>query len=46
MRIIEVDPAKQINKDQEIMVENLPENKGELVEAVRAVNRWKEKRIY
>ena len=45
LRFIEVDPARQIKKDQEIVVETLPGNEGELVEAVRAVYRWNENKI-
>ena len=45
LRFIEVDPSRPIVKDQAIMVETLPENEGELVEAVRAVYKWDKKKI-
>ena len=45
LKFIEVDPSRRIDRDQEIMVEALPRNEGELVEAVRTVYSWKERKI-
>ena len=45
LRFVGVEPTRQIKEDQEIVVETLPENGGELIEVVRAMYRWKEKKI-
>ena len=45
LRFVGVEPTRRIKEDQEIVVETLPENGGELIEVVRAMYRWKEKKI-